>query len=806
MHLEKLYGTKGALKMITVFDGAMGTMLHKAGMTPGECPEQWNIDHPSIVTDIHRQYVESGSDIIGTNTFGANRIKLKHYGLHNQVEHLNTAAVKAARAACGSKTRIAGSIGPTGKFITPLGDLTFDTAYDVFYEQAKALSNAGVDIIIIETIIDIQEMRAALLAAKAATNKPIICQLSFEADGRTLTGTDARSAAVILEAMGADIIGANCSLGPAQLLPILTELTSSSSLPIIIQPNAGIPELIHGQTVFPMGPTEFATWATKLIEAGASYIGGCCGTTPEHIKALKSKLSPNPKIERPHTPKTALTSRNKTIYIGEGLPTTIIGERINPTGRKAMAADIRSGNIISVKKEALAQVKAGAHILDVNMGVPGINQPEVMRSVIEQLSILVDTPLAIDTTDPESLEAGLRAFPGRALVNSVSAEPERLEAFLPLAKKYGAAILCLPISSSGVPTTAQERIDVINTILSAALEIGLRPQDFLLDALVMTVAADSTAAKETLKTLRLYRKNFGYPAVMGLSNVSYGLPRRDLMNSAFYAMAVASGLDAPILNPYDPMMKDMLAATAPLLGHDMNGKNYSTTYAKVPNTPIATAPTEKMDILTAIKQTVINGEKESMPGLIRQGLADGYSPIKITDESLTAAMNEIGIAFGEGRCYLPQVMLAAETMRSAFLTIKEVLPAHQTKSTGTIVIATVKGDIHDLGKNIVSALLENNGFKVIDLGKDVSPETIVQSAIKEQADIVGLCALMTTTLPQINATITALKAAGVAAKTIVGGAVLTLEYANEAGADAYASNGVEAVNIAKQMILTQSNS
>lgn len=791
--------------MITFFDGAMGTMLQEAGLAPGHCPELWNIEQPDNVTAVHRQYIANGADIIETNTFGANRIKLSHYGLSHQVAALNTAAVAAARAACTARTKVAGSVGPTGKFIAPLGDLSFDEAYQVFAEQITALHQAGVDMILIETIIDIQEMRAALLAAKTVTDKPVICQLTYEADGRTVTGTDPRTAALILEAMGADIIGANCSLGPAQLLAVVKILAQTTNLPISIQPNAGMPELINGQTVFPMSPAEMAEWAVKLANAGASYLGGCCGTTPAHIKAVREACGTLQPEKRPLIKAaTALTSRSKTVFLGPDYPTAIIGERINPTGRKALSQDIREGNYSSIKKEALLQIQNGAHILDINMGVPGIDQAAAMHKAIQEISMLVNAPLSIDTTDTAALEAGLKAYPGRALINSVSAEPDRLKSFLPLAKKYGAAILCLPIAPGGVPATGQERVTIIRQIIESALAAGLRPQDFVLDALVMTVAADSRAALETLSTLKLYRRHFGYPATMGLSNISFGLPQRDLLNATFCSMALASGLDAPILNPLDSRMKDTLAASAALLGHDVSARAYSTAYGTAGKSdtplPVQNMAEEARGILVKIRQTVINGEKEAIIPLIHQALEQSYSSTEITEQGLTAAMNEIGDDFGKGRCFLPQVLLAAETMRAAFLTIKEVLPSQNHLSLGTVVLATVKGDIHDLGKNIVAALLENSGFTVIDLGKDIAAEAIVEAAAAHRADIVGLCALMTTTMPEIDNTITALKKAGIAVQTIVGGAVLTADYATKAGANRYAANGVAAVKIAKELM------
>jgi 5-methyltetrahydrofolate--homocysteine methyltransferase len=788
--------------MIHIFDGAIGTMLQNAGLKPGACPELINIEQPEIIQSVHRAYVEAGAMILETNTFGASALKLAHYGLADRMAEINTAGVAAAKKAAQGKAKVAGSMGPTGQFIQPLGDLDFEEAYQTYYAQAKALAAAGADYIIIETSIDLQEMRAALLAAKAASSIPVICQLSYSEDNRTVTGTDPQTAAITLDALGADIIGVNCSLGPEQLVPIVKILADNTDKPISVQPNAGMPKFINGQTVFPMTPKDFARWTPALIEAGASYIGGCCGTTPEHIQAIArtAQNCSEPPRKKP-LPQLKLTSRSQTVMIDAALPTVWIGERINPTGRKKLAAEIKEGSLLSVKKEAIDQIKAGAALLDVNMGIAGIDQAQAMKRAVTEIAQITAAPLVIDTSDAAALEAGLRAYPGRALINSVSAEPERLKTFLPLARKYGAAILCLPITAEGVPDTAEKRVDAVRRIVEAAKNYGLKAGDFLLDGLVMTVAADEKACRETLRTLQLYRREFGYPTTMGLSNISYGLPNRPLINSTFFAMCLAAGLDAPIINPYDEMMKNTLAAGAALLGKDPNGRSYSRMESnlKVPK-QAAVAEPSTMDTLAAIKAAVIDGEKERIENLVSQAIAEGNDTNTITEKALTAAMNEIGIDFGAGRVFLPQVLLSAEAMRTAFLKIKELLPAQETAKLGTVVIATVKGDVHDLGKNIVAALLANSGFALIDLGKDIDSSAIVKAAIENQADIVGLCALMTTTMTQIDHVIQALKEAGSNAKVMVGGAAVTQEYADDAGADAYAPDGVAAVKLARHLI------
>ena len=781
--------------MIEIFDGAMGTMLQQGGLKPGACPELMNIENPDVVKNIHRAYINAGSTIITTNTFGASSLKLSHYNLADKMREINLAAVKIAREVAGDKIKIAGDIGPTGKFISPLGDLDFEDAYKIFSEQASALAEGGADFIIVETCIDIQEMRAALLAIKDICNLPVICQLSYSEDGRTVTGTSPQEAAIILDSMGADIIGVNCSLGPEQLISVVKILAENTNKPITVQPNAGMPYLENGVTKFPMDAKTFGSYGEKLVEAGANYLGGCCGTTPEHIRELADNVKNLSAVERKISDTLKLASRSKTVAIDK-TKTVLIGERINPTGRKKLAAEIREGNLIGVKRDAVQQVKSGADILDVNMGVGGINQAEMMAQAIREISQITAAPLAIDTSDYKALEAGLRIYPGRALINSVSYEPERIEKFLPLAKKYGAAILILPLTEKGVPKTAVERVAVAEKIISEAKKFGLREKDFLLDALVMTISADKNACLEVLNTLKLYREKFNLPATMGLSNISFGLPNRPLINSTFFAMCLAAGLDAPIMNPYSEEMQNVLKASAALLAEDANGLKFS----KLSVQTVAEKKIISTDILTAIKSAVIEGEKDEISELVAKAIAENHGANEITEKSLTAAMNEIGEDFGAGKIFLPQVLLSAETMRIAFDKLKELLPAQENKSIGTFVIATVKGDIHDLGKNITGALLANSGFNLIDLGKDVDSSEIVRAAIENNADIVGLCALMTTTMIQIDKVIADLQAAGCNAKIMVGGAALTQEYADSAGADAYAKDGVAAVKLAKKML------
>lgn len=806
-----------------IFDGAMGTMLQAAGLEEGYCPELFNIERPEVVKDIHVQYLQHGSDVITTNTFGACGLKLEDYDLQDRVREINIAAVKVAKEAIAENkptARVAGSMGPTGRFLQPLGNMSFDSIYDTYREQAEALIEGGVDFIIIETIIDVQEMRAALLAsldAREAAGKTkddvqIICQFSFSEDGRTITGTPPAVATTIVEAMGADIIGINCSLGPEQITPLIEEIASVTNLPISCQPNAGMPQLINKQTVFPLTAEEMGPLMLAIVDAGASYVGGCCGTTPAHIQSISNAVKAHPPKERAHiAPKTIITSRTKLLELGHHTKPLIIGERINPTGRKVLAQELRDGSFIRVKRDALDQVEAGADILDVNMGVAGMDQSPLMERAIFELSMLVETPLSIDTLDPAAMEIALKNYPGRALINSVNGEEESITHVMPLAKRYGAALLCLPICSGDLPEKAEDRVALAESIVNRAYGYGLQPHDLLLDPLVLTLASGEDSARQTLRTLQLYKEKFGFPTVMGLSNISFGMPQRPYLNGQFLTMALACGLTTPIMNPLNYPAKKAFVSSTTLLGWDPGSAEFIKEYGYEDETtaPGNTAPKgpdkksfDSNDPLANIRACVEQGEKEAIIDLVKKALADGIDPLDLTKKGLSEAMNVVGDKFGSGKLFLPQVMLAAETMQAAFNTIKEIIPASESLDKGTVVVATVKGDIHDLGKNIVAALLENNGYKIVDLGKDVDPEVIVQAIKDNKAALVGICSLMTTTMPQIDNTIAAIRAAGLKTKVMVGGAVVSQDYADQAGADIYAKDGIAAVNHANDFFET----
>ncbi|CFX95025.1 5-methyltetrahydrofolate-homocysteine S-methyltransferase, bacterial [Syntrophomonas zehnderi OL-4] len=819
---------------ILILDGAMGTMLQQNGMNPGCCPELYGIEHEEVLFDIHKQYREAGADIIQTNTFGGSRFKLAEYGLADRVTEINAAAVSIARRAAAPHGLVAASIGPTGKLLRPMGDVTFDDLYAAFAEQMIACAQAGADLISIETMTDIGEMRAALIAAQQNTRLPVIAHMTFEDGGRTMTGTDPVTAVIIMEALQPLAIGANCSGGARELLPVIQEMSRHTRLCISVEPNAGLPFLVEGQTVFPDTPEEMAEYALRLKEAGANIIGGCCGTTPVHIQAIARALKGlAPSAKTAHT-YPALASRSHYVMIGSDQPLAFIGERINPTARKKLAQDIKDGHMQIVVDEARKQVECGAPVLDVNMGVPGIDEVQAMHKAVTMIQDALDIPIAIDSTNPEAVEEGLKNFVGRPLINSTTGEDKNLDIILPLAKKYGAAVLGLCIGDEGIPDRAEERLQVARKIYQRALEYGLRKEDIFIDCLVKTASAQQEQVMETIQAVKMVKEDLGVGTVLGVSNVSHGLPARDILNSAYLTMAWAAGLDLPIMNPFEERMMAANRAVAVLLNRDANSTKYIENYRdyKVDDKPKIRHPLcEKCnipDLVSAeinitgtsgvsrsaetisesddttkekIKQAILRGEKENISVLIEAALQEGQlKPLDIVNQAMIPGIEEAGEMYDKKRYFLPQLMMAAETMKRAFAIIKPLLTVEGQTNTGVIVLATVEGDIHDIGKNIVAVLLENYGFKVVDLGKDVPTAVILERAAQEDADIIGLSALMTTTMPRMQEIVDGVKERGLRARVMVGGAVLNQEYADQIGADAYSEDARSAVLTAQRLL------
>ena len=791
-------------KRILVLDGAMGTMLQQQGLGRGECPEIFNLTHPKILEDIHSAYIEAGCDIIQTNTFGANSFKLSEYGLGDKVEEINSRAVEIARSAAKGRALVALSAGPSGKLFRPLGEAEFDDLFEAFSVQFRAAEKAGADLISIETMTDIAELRVAVIAALNSTRLPVLAHLTFEPDGRTLMGTDPVTAVLILEALGVTAVGANCSGGSAQLLPIIEQMAQTTSLFVSVEPNAGMPVLVGEETVFPETPEEMRQHALALREAGANIIGGCCGTTPQHIKAMADALRGLRPVSRKPSPVWAFCSRTRHQVIGDDCYPAFIGERINPTARKKMATDIKEGRMEVVVDEARKQVAAGAPILDVNMGVPGIDEPAAMKKAIQEIQAAVDVPIVIDSTNPEAIEVALKTFVGRPLINSTTGEEKSLKLILPLAKKYGAAVLGLCLDENGIPAHAEGRLRVAEKIYRTAQEYGLRDQDVFIDCLVKTASAEQEQVMETLQTLQTVKSQLKLKTVLGVSNVSHGLPARDILNSSYLAMAMAYGLDLPIMNPFEERMLDAIRASAVLMNRDSYASSYIEHYKnrtssaenKPPQVTMAKDPvTPAIDhsVDDPVREAIVKGQKGLVLDLIKKALDDGKNPMDIINKSLIPGIEEVGDLYDRKVYFLPQLMLSAETMKEGFNYLKPLLMQEAQVERGTVILATVEGDIHDIGKNIVGIMLENYGYRLIDLGKDVPAQQIVAAAIKENADIIGLSALMTTTMSRMKEVIDLVKSRGLKTRVIVGGAVLTRDYAEKIGADGYSPDARAAV-------------
>ena len=810
-------------KRILVMDGAMGTQLMDQGVWPEDCFDAQNITNPERVKNVHQAYIDAGADIIETNTFGANCIKLVDYKLDNKVAEINIAAARIARKVAGDKKFVFGSMGPLGKLIDPLGEVTFDQAYEAFAEQAKALEEGGVDALIIETISDLQEMRAGLIAAKTVTKLPVICSLTYDDGEKTIYGTPPEVVAVVLESLGADILSANCSTGPEGMLKVAAKLLTSTTLPIMVMPNAGMPELVGDKAIYKMTPKTFAGFAKKFAKLGVRIIGGCCGTTPAHIAEVKKclgeivSISPKPQDETSCGTRCRFASRSRVVEVEEG-KTLLVGERINPTGRKVFGDEISVGSTKIIRAEAVAQTRGKADLLDVNISTRDISESEVMHRAVKIVQSSSDLPFSIDSPSVPALEAGLKAFCGRALLNSVNGKNESLTRILPLAKKYGAALIALTLDDSGMPTTAEQRFKIAEKIVRFATQAGIPREAIFIDNLVMTAGVGIKDCLEAVKAIPLVKQRLGVKTILGISNVSHGLPNRAKINAKYFQLAVAYGLDAGIVDVTDPEMKKVPmpqrscgsgSRLLPKAERRDKERLLEAFKAEVKKAVKSGKPAEKkreaklseikFADLKQIKAAVIDGDSQLVAELVRQALEKKLNPQKVINEGLVAGMEVVGKKFSKKEYFLPQVIESAESMSKGFVLCKAKIGKGKTKAAGKVILATVKGDIHDIGKNIVKMLLENHGFIVIDLGKDVEAAEIIKVAKKEKPNAIALSALLTTTMVEMGVVKDELKKSGLNIPLLVGGAVVTQGYADRIGA-VYSMDAVGAVNLTKKIM------
>ena len=787
---------------IVCLDGGMGTLLQERGLLPGEHPERWNISHPEIITKLQKAYFDAGSNVVATNTFGANTLKFPH----DELSEIVRAAVKNARAAAEQSVSaeekfVALDIGPTGKLLKPFGDLDFEEAVSVFAETVKLGVKCGVDLVVVETMNDSYETKAALLAVKENCDLPVIVTNAYGADGKLMTGATPAAMVALLEGMGADAIGANCSLGPDKLACVARELVRAASVPVVLKPNAGLPRSENGKTVFDICPADFAAAVAELVSEGVRVVGGCCGTTPEYIRALKTeigKLTPAPLTDKAQT---VISSYTHAVTFGK--EPILIGERINPTGKKRFKQALLENDMDYILSEGTAQEEKGVHVLDVNVGLPGTDEKTMLTSAVCELQAIINLPLQIDTANASAMESALRYYNGKAMVNSVNGKTESMETVFPLVKKYGGLVVCLTLDENGIPETAEGRVEIAKKIISKAAEYGIRKKDLIFDTLAMTVSADSSAAVTTLSSLETIRKELGCNTSLGVSNVSFGLPNRDAVNAVFFALALEKGMSAAIMNPYSPDMMKTYFAYRALKGLDENCADYiaaaESFSASVPTEKPA-AETEKgtVDFASELQKAIARGMKEKAGDVTRE-LLKTVPPLDIVNGEIIPALNTVGSGFEAKTVYLPQLLMAAEAAKSAFESIKAAVTTGTAENTCAVVLATVKGDIHDIGKNIVKLLLENYGFRVEDLGRDVPPDAVCDAVISLHAPIVGLSALMTTTVPAMEETISLLRERAPWCRVVVGGAVLTAEYAEKIGADKYAKDAMETVRYAQEI-------
>lgn len=800
-----------------LLDGATGTNLQKAGMPVGVCPEQWILENSEVLIDLQKQYVEAGTDILFAPTFTASRIKLKEYGLEDHLEEMNRKLVALSKeAAKGTNALVAGDLTMTGEQLYPLGDLMFEDLVDVYKEQAKIIAEAGADLFVVETMMSLQECRAAVLAIREVCDLPVMVSLTYNEDGRTLYGTDPVTAVVVMQSLGADAVGMNCSTGPEAMLEPIAKMAEYATIPLLAKPNAGMPELIDGQTVFNVEPEEFAEVGKKLVEEGAAIIGGCCGTTPEHIRALKEAVKGIPVKAPLQTKRRMLTSERKSVEITLDGRFMVIGERINPTGKKKLQAELKEGSLNLVRTMALEQEENGASILDINMGMNGIDEKEMMLRTIYEVTSTVDCPLCIDSSHVDIIEAALCIYPGRALINSISLEKEKFEKLLPIAKKYGAMFILLPLSDEGLPKDSAEKHGIIRTIMDEAVRIGMAKEDIIVDGLVATIGANPNAALECFETFSYCKNALELPTACGLSNISFGLPERTYVNTAFLTMAIANGLTMAIANPSQELLMNAAFASDMLLNKKESDIRYiermnflSEKYAgmervMVQKTPAGTSAAggeiRKESTGSGVFQAVLKGNKEHVLEEVKKMLDGGAKPDEIINEHLIAAINEVGELFDKKKYFLPQLISSANTMKLAIEYLEPMLERSNTEAMATIVVATVEGDIHDIGKNLVVLMLKNYGYHVIDLGKDVPADVIVDTAMNEGAKVIGLSALMTTTMMRMKDVVELAKEKGCTAKIVIGGAAITESFSDEIGADGYSKDAAECVKLVERLL------
>ena len=786
---------------VLYLDGGTGTLLQAQGLQPGELPERWNLSRPEVITAVHRAYFDAGSNVVGTNTFGASVLKFSP----EELEQIVKAAVENARRAqketsSSQPTWVALDIGPTGRMLKPYGDLDFEDAVAVFAETVKLGAKYGVDLVLIETMNDSYETKAALLAAKENCSLPVFVSNAYGEDGKLMTGASPAAMVAMLEGMGADAVGVNCSLGPKALAGVVEEYLRCASVPVLLKPNAGLPKVQEGKTVFDVCPEEFAAEVAELMAKGVGIAGGCCGTTPEYIAALVNAaagLAPRA-IEKKN--RTVVSSYTHAVEFG-GKP-VLIGERINPTGKKRFQQALREGDINYLLKEGLSQQDCGVDMLDVNVGLPDIDEAEMLTRAVCELQAIIDLPLQLDTASPAAMERALRRYNGKALLNSVSGKQESMDAVFPLAKKYGGVVIALTLDEAGIPETAEGRLAIAEKIVAEAARYGIGKKDLIFDPLALTISADKNAARETLRAVELIGAKLDCCTSLGVSNVSFGLPARDQLNSTFFAMALGRGLSAAILNPYSREMLKSYHAYCALSGRDDKCGAYIAFMQSLPqetaqgSAPVSAAE-DPEECKSALQRAVVKGLKEQAGELTRQ-LLQTQDAMSIVQEEIIPALDTVGVGFENKTVYLPQLLMSAEAAKAAFECIKAAM-AQGAGDKCPVVLATVKGDIHDIGKNIVRLLLENYGFAVRDLGRDVSPERIVEETVALHAPLVGLSALMTTTVPAMEETIRQLRREAPWCKVVVGGAVLTRDYARQIGADKYAKDAMETVRYAEEI-------